>query len=591
MTRIFLYILFTQSFLLAQSQSQYTGSNVTGQLALTHTVNVRQAAQSTTGLSRLSNMIQNFTGPDFNPNAQPKRLAPAAKTQQTQIAVSGSLQSGPAMRSLEVNPGTSSFGFTGITHYDQRTANGGNQFSVEPPSQGLAVGSGYVVEAVNDAYQVYSESGVPLLPAAISTNQLFGLAPAVTWATGTYGVFLADIRVYYDQYVNRWFVVQRSHDNDAYNGPLNSSHLYIAVSQTSDPTGNFNIYVMDATNSGHYRCPCFPDYPQVGADQFGFYVAVNQYGTYYNNFVDSYILAISKAALASGNNAPKTMRFDIPASNQYGFAIQPAAAPPGANNFVASGGVEYFVSSNYNYDSNLAVWAMSNTSSLATENPNPLLVQITTPTLAYSSPDVAIQRSGPLPYGSSLAPKGLLSYLDGNDTRILSLTYSGGRLYTTLATAVVDENGRQLVGGAYVILSPVYRGATLAAPVLRQGYLLTKSNHLLRPAIGVNSLGKGAIVFTLVGPDYYPSAAFVPIDTFSTGSSLQIAMNGAAPEDGFSGYSAPGYRGVARWGDYSAAVALANGTIWMATEYIPDTAVFPRTQYANWGTYLIKFMP
>jgi len=47
------------------------------------------------------------------------------------------------------------------------------------------------------------------------------------------------------------------------------------------------------------------------------------------------------------------------------------------------------------------------------------------------------------------------------------------------------------------------------------------------------------------------------------------------PEDGFSGYKAEGSPtpGVARWGDYSAAVA-ADGAFWMGNEFIPGT---PRT--------------
>src|SRR5579863_7757340 len=59
-------------------------------------------------------------------------------------------------------PGTGFSGFNGITQLDQRLAGGGNQFSIEPPDQGLAAGNGFVVEAVNLAVAVYSTSGTPL---------------------------------------------------------------------------------------------------------------------------------------------------------------------------------------------------------------------------------------------------------------------------------------------------------------------------------------------------------------------------------------------------------------------------------------------
>jgi hypothetical protein len=91
-----------------------------------------------------------------------------------------------------------------------------------------------------------------------------------------------------------------------------------------------------------------------------------------------------------------------------------------------------------------------------------------------------------------------------------------------------------------------------------------------------------------LGPDYYPSAAFVPIETFSTSSTLYVAAPGVLPEDGFTGYPDTGFPqvGIARWGDYSAAVGTSDGSVWMATQYIPN---LPRTDFANWGTLLARY--
>jgi hypothetical protein len=109
------------------------------------------------------------------------------------------------------------------------------------------------------------------------------------------------------------------------------------------------------------------------------------------------------------------------------------------------------------------------------------------------------------------------------------------------------------------------------------------------PAIGVNNAGNGAMVFTLVGPDVYPSAAYVAINASSGAGDVHIAGPGAGPEDGFSGYKAFGADGrTARWGDYSAAAVDAGGNIWLATEYIPNA---PRTVNANWGTFVLSVTP
>ena len=52
-------------------------------------------------------------------------------------------------------------GFEGLNLYQQRYARGGNQFTVEPPDQGMCAGNGYVVEAVNDVFNAYNTSGKP----------------------------------------------------------------------------------------------------------------------------------------------------------------------------------------------------------------------------------------------------------------------------------------------------------------------------------------------------------------------------------------------------------------------------------------------
>ena len=48
-------------------------------------------------------------------------------------------------------------GFAGLTHLDSAVA---NNFIGEPPDQGLAVGNGYVFEAVNLVLAIYSKTGV-----------------------------------------------------------------------------------------------------------------------------------------------------------------------------------------------------------------------------------------------------------------------------------------------------------------------------------------------------------------------------------------------------------------------------------------------
>src|SRR5438128_757335 len=159
------------------------------------------------------------------------------------------------------------FGFEGLNHYQQRYSRGGNQFSVEPPDQGMCVGNGYVVEAVNQVFNVYSAAtGASALPNntatnivggfprnvnhAIDINSFYGYAPAINRTTGVRGPFVTDPSCLYDAATQRFFVVVLTLNTFPNGAFTHVNHLDIAVSQTSNPTGGWNIYRVDAPNDG-----------------------------------------------------------------------------------------------------------------------------------------------------------------------------------------------------------------------------------------------------------------------------------------------------------------------------------------------------
>jgi hypothetical protein len=577
----------------AAQQASFSGKSATGSLSLVRTVNLRQQSQQAlrTALAATVETVRPVPPRLVPPGVGfPSSAGGAQKpTPKLVHTLSPSLtQSGAA---LTVSTGAAVSGFNALSHLEQRSANSGNQFSIEPPNPSIAVANGIVLEGVNDAVRVYSQAGAAVL-SPLASNQVFGLAPAINRGTGVNGVYLTDMRVYYDEGLNRWFIVQRAQDNDSQGNSLSSSHLYVAVSQTADPAAVYNIYEMDTTNATNSGCPCIADYPQIGSDQYGFYIAWNEFnyspGSGFFRYVDAAVLAISKSSLLAGSTSPTAVQFLLPYTSGFEFSLQPASAPPGASNFLASGGVEFFVSTVLGSSSEIAVWAMSNTISLSTANPALGLARTTFSTLPYFVPNGANQKAGSTPLGSSLIPPGALQQLDGGDVRVQAVSYASGRLYVTFGTGVLDESGQQVIGGIYVVLSPTFRAGVLAGKILSQGYLYVNGNDLLRPAIAVNAQGNGAVAVTLTGRQYYPTAAVIPFRTGVAPTFVEIAAAGALPEDGFSGYSIGGGFGVARWGDYNTAVAVADGSIWSVVEYIGP---YERSEFANWNTYVFRRQP
>jgi len=228
------------------------------------------------------------------------------------------------------------------------------------------------------------------------------------------------------------------------------------------------------------------------------------------------------------------------------------------------------------------VWALTGTSTLGSSNAVSLsFVQV--PSELYAQPPNATQKSGPLLLNKRLP------LLDANDVRLMQVVYAAGQLWSSLNTAVKLPTGATAAGAAYFEVAPADpQGGILAASLTHQGYVGVDKENVIFPSVGVTPAGKAVMTFTLVGPGYYPSAAYVPIDSNGQAGDISISGAGQLPEDGFTALKAFGGHGATRWGDYSAAVSDVNGTIWMGDEYIANQ---PRDLFANWNTFVSAVTP
>ena len=488
----------------------------------------------------------------------------------------------PGLRIAEQN--RRALGFAGISNFTQANANFG--FSVEPPDQGLAVGNGFILESVNSALAVYSETG-QLLSGVAPINQFFGQLPE----NDPNSINVSDPRCLYDQGTNRWFVSAIGYTFDAL-GHIASSELLIAVSATGDPTGNFAVFALDVSNDGSDffsgDCPCIGDQPLLGANANGLYLSTNAFGQ--TSFQGAQLYALSKSALVNsqsviGVHADQLSNF-LPGV-EFSFSIQPSFAPP---TDPGEAGTEYFVQAMraLRLEQSVAVWAIGNTAALDTD-PSQLTLQLAVlPSQVYARPVSAAQKAGSTPLAERAARGGKLGpfapgaaneqNLDGGDHRLQQVMFAGGKLWTSLDTALTSPGTSVRDGAAWFVIDVKNPSSGLQAAISSQGYVAgPESSHLLYPAVGVTATGSAVMVFTLTGEDFFPSAAYWAFG----GESIHVTGRGELPEDGFSAY----YFNRPRWGDYSAAAVSFDGTIWMATEMIPGG---PRKTIANWGTFITR---
>ena len=461
------------------------------------------------------------------------------------------------------------FGFQGLSNFDQASVNFG--FSAEPPDQALCVGNGYIFEGVNNAFAVYSENG-RLLAGPAQANAFFNV---------DFSLNVSDPKCLYDKTTDRWFVTMIEYDNT-----LSDNHIKIAVSQSGDPTGAFILYDIDVSKDGADfltgDCPCFGDQPLIGADANGFYISTNAFGVL--SFEGAQVYAISKTALAHGVAHPPAVHFDQLSSLmpdiEFAVSIQPASTPP-ESGFAPN--TEYLAQSMraLKLENRLTVWVVNNTSAIDSDTTQMSMSAAVMASQVYVQPVAARQKAGPTPRAEQAAINdfefgGDEQSLDGNDQRMSQLTYLKGQLWTTLGTASTTDGAPVRDAVAWFVINVANPAAGPTASVAWQGYVAgPDSSHLLYPALAVNSKGEAAVVFTLTGPQFFPSAAFWKFGSHS----IHVLADGQAAEDGFSAYIV----NRPRWGDYSAAAVGPSGDIWMATEMIPGGR---RKRSANWGTFI-----
>lgn len=519
------------------------------------------------------------------------------------------------------NPGFR--GFAGLDHFDSRTADGGNQFSLEPPDGAICAGAGRELEMVNNAIAVYDRSG-KMVAGPVGVNEFFGYAPGIDRTTGVFGPFMGDIKCLFDPGTRRWFLSSFNLEQDPTTGEF-TGHTSVdwAVSKTSNPAGGYTIFSIDTTNGdgtlpGHPGCPCLSDQPLIGVDAYGFYISTNEFSFFGPEFNNAQLYAISKTGLAkaaNGGAVPQASWFDqIPLAEGYSYSLQPASAPVDAGFERGNGGTAYFLSAldfNAAFDNRIAIWALTGTKSLGGSHPTPSLQSRVIGSQAYGQPPAAVQAPGSTPLRDALAAGLLgdpvdnsLSPIASNDDRMASATLANGLLWGSLATAVrFSKDGPVHVGAAWFAVQPSIHNGSLRASIVKQGYVSVKGQDIVFPGLAINAAGKGVLAFTLTGADRHPSAAYVRIDRRGT-SAVHLAAAGVGPQDGFSGYMLAPADPPAdpRWGDYTGTAVDETGKVWFEAEYIAQTCTLvefvadstcggTRTTLANWATFIGRVTP
>jgi hypothetical protein len=441
--------------------------------------------------------------------------------------------------------------FNGVSSNDSRITNFNQQF--EPPDQGLCAGNGFVLEAVNSAFRIYTTSGKTLVGPS-NVNDLFDEGSTQ---------FTSDPRCYYDPTTNTWFAtILFLSGGEIPDGK--SSHLDIAVNASGNPMNIWTQYQIDTTHAGGPGCPCFGDQPTLGIDQDNLYVTTNEFSIFGPQFNGAQIYAFSKQDLVAGDPVHFAHFGHLNIGGSRAASVQPAISTGNPN-------AEFFLNSldpTGTTDNRLGVWAMTNRTALQSGG-SPTLSSTVITSETYGAPPASAQ-------------KGSTGTINSGDDRMQQTQFINGTIWGELTSVVrIPHDPVPRAGAAWFSVHPSLSGGRIGAAVIRhQGYVVQAGNDVIYPALQSLPSGNVAMVFTVTGAGLFPSAAYAAL---GAGNSSFGAINIVGAGTG------PYAKSSTRWGDYSWAVIDPSGNgVWLATEYVPPLSSQTPDRQSNWGTRVFE---
>ena len=274
-----------------------------------------------------------------------------------------------------------------------------------PPDTIGAVGPTHYVEAVNSGFSIYTKFGTQVQG---YTNFDGFLNKPAGWDG-----FMFDPRVIYDPWHSKFVMLVLGRDDTNV-----KSYFWLAVSQTSNPTGGWWIWRFDATVANLNGAPnSWLDYAGLAADNWGVYVTGNYFG-FAGGFRGSNLWSINPDIFNGGaTNGWRFLDLRWP-GNQQAFAIQPAN-PHSAN----AAATTFFVNTFSGSGSSVLLWKLTGDRTNA-----PGLTSVSIATTGYEA------------IGNNIDQPGSATDIDGGDARVMNAVYSQGHVFYVL-TDDVNNNG------------------------------------------------------------------------------------------------------------------------------------------------------
>ncbi len=545
---VVLVVLFTAGYLaLAQEQGERgsVGVQEPATSAASGTELVRQT-QGETGLSDTGVVV------NFSKLAGKEALSPSVYRQPKVIREPGRA---PRNKTVEVVGGAGKdqpepfAPATGITPLAPSPALASSFKALEdngtsiPPDTHGAAGPNHLMVVLNTQIRIQTRAG-----AAISTVTLDSFFSAVPgpWKFGEPGTF--DPQVFYDPFSNRWMFAVTA------DGGVPTSAILLAVSQTSDPTGNWKIYKVDVDSTG----TTWADYPRMGFNKNWVVITVNMFGvTPGSGFKRSKIYAFNKTTLYAFAVSATFKLFQ----DTNGFTMTPALTYDSALDTL-------YMVEDWDGAKQLRISSITGTPAApAYSASHPF-----TPALSAANAWAFNPANG-----DDFAPQlGSTEKIQTNDSRIQSVVYRAGSLWAAHTVFLPAEPATATRA------SVQWWQLSTAGAIQQRGRVddPTAAKFYAFPSIAVNKNKDVLIGYSRFSSQTYAGAAYsfrAGTDAANTLRDPATLRNGSAPY--FKTFD--GTRN--RWGDYSSTVVdpLNDLDMWTVQEHAAPVS----GGVSRWGTW------
>lgn len=411
--------------------------------------------------------------------------------------------------------------------YTECCGGGGNV----PPDPELAVGPNHVIAVVNVAFEIYNKSGVSL--AGPTTFASFMNAnPNCT------GVF--DPNVLYDEEADRYIL---GIDADG-------KYYCIAVSQTGDPLGSWNLYAFSTASRND-----FFDYPHAGVGQDAIYMGANIFKG--NNFKEGRVWAFDKWAMYNGQAT---------ASRTVGLGVNEDTPQPlnlhGYNQGTWPTSGPHYIVTETGYDgANHTVFAWADPFGANTFS-----------TVGTFNLNTATGVTAGMPVNT---PQLGGSTMQANDWRPQDFEYRNGYAWTVM-TIACNPGGGTVNCVRWAKINPA------TATVVDAGVYGSSGEYRTFADLAVNACDDMAVGYTKSGSSMFPGIWYTGRLSTDPAGTLQAEAQLKAGEIAYTAFD-PAPR---RWGDYTEMTIAPDGvTFWYLGQYSKDTG----TTNGRWGTYIGSF--